>query len=133
LHRMRFMPVHLSLTTSSARFPTPWEATSWSLNQNPQIEYTTTMSIFTISGSPHVHGDENVKKIMYTVVYAMVPAMLVSVYFFGLDALRILLISVAACLFFEWVFQKYLIKGPVTINDGSAVVAGILLAFNIPA
>ncbi len=70
---------------------------------------------------------------MYTVVYAMVPAMLVSVYFFGLDALRILLISVAACLFFEWVFQKYLIKGPVTINDGSAVVAGILLAFNIPA
>lgn len=70
---------------------------------------------------------------MYTVVYAMVPAMLVSVYFFGLDALRILLISVAACLFFEWVLQKYLIKGPVTINDGSAVVAGILLAFNIPA
>jgi Na+-translocating ferredoxin:NAD+ oxidoreductase subunit D len=70
---------------------------------------------------------------MYTVVYAMVPAMLVSVYFFGLDALRVLLISVAACLFFEWVIQKYLIKGPVTINDGSAVVAGILLAFNIPA
>jgi Na+-translocating ferredoxin:NAD+ oxidoreductase subunit D len=89
--------------------------------------------MFTISGSPHVHGDENVKKIMYTVVYAMVPAMLVSVYFFGLDALRVLLISVAACLFFEWVIQKYLIKGPVTINDGSAVVAGILLAFNIPA
>lgn len=89
--------------------------------------------MFTISGSPHVHGDENVKKIMYTVVYAMVPAMLVSVYFFGLDALRVLLISVAACLFFEWVIQKYLIKGPVTVNDGSAAVAGILLAFNIPA
>ncbi|PKP52774.1 MAG: Na+-transporting NADH:ubiquinone oxidoreductase subunit D [Bacteroidetes bacterium HGW-Bacteroidetes-1] len=91
------------------------------------------MNMFTISGSPHVHGDESVKKIMYAVVYAMVPAMLVSIYFFGLDAVRVLLISVLACLFFEWVIQKYLIKGPVTINDGSAVVAGILLAFNIPA
>jgi Na+-translocating ferredoxin:NAD+ oxidoreductase subunit D len=91
------------------------------------------MNMFTISGSPHVHGDENVKKIMYTVVYAMVPAILVSIYFFGLDAARVLLISVMACLFFEWAIQKYLIKGPVTINDGSAVVAGILLAFNIPA
>jgi electron transport complex protein RnfD len=91
------------------------------------------MSMFTLSGSPHVHGDESVKKIMYTVVYAMVPAMLVSVYFFGFDALRVLIISVAACLFFEWAIQKYLIKGPITINDGSAVVAGILLAFNIPA
>lgn len=89
--------------------------------------------MFTISGSPHVHGDESVKKIMYTVVYAMVPAILVSIYFFGLDAARVLLISVMACLFFEWAIQKYLIKGPVTINDGSAIVAGILLAFNIPA
>ncbi|MDP2236343.1 MAG: RnfABCDGE type electron transport complex subunit D [Bacteroidales bacterium] len=91
------------------------------------------MNMFTISGSPHVHGDESVKKIMYTVVYAMVPAILVSIYFFGLDAARVLLISVMACLFFEWAIQKYLIKGPVTINDGSAIVAGILLAFNIPA
>ncbi len=91
------------------------------------------MNMFTISGSPHVHGEENVKKIMYTVVYALVPAMLVSIYFFGLDSIRVLLISVMACLFFEWVIQKYLIKGPITINDGSAVVAGLLLAFNIPA
>jgi electron transport complex protein RnfD len=91
------------------------------------------MNMFTISGSPHVHGDESVKKIMFTVVYAMVPAILVSIYFFGLDAARVLLISVMACLFFEWAIQKYLIKGPVTINDGSAIVAGILLAFNIPA
>jgi Na+-translocating ferredoxin:NAD+ oxidoreductase subunit D len=91
------------------------------------------MSMFTISGSPHVHGDENVKKIMYTVVFALVPAMLVSLYFFGLDAARVLLISVLACVFFEWAIQKFLIRGPVTINDGSAVVAGLLLAFNIPA
>jgi electron transport complex protein RnfD len=70
---------------------------------------------------------------MYTVVIAMVPAMLVSVYFFGLDALRVLVISSLACLFFEWLIQKYLVKGPVTINDGSALVTGILLAFNVPS
>jgi len=91
------------------------------------------MSQFTISGSPHVHGEESVKKIMYTVVLALVPAILVSTYFFGIDAVRVLLIAVISCLFFEWVIQKYLIKGPVTITDGSAVVAGLLLAFNVPA
>ena len=70
---------------------------------------------------------------MYGVVYAMIPAMIVSIYFFGLGAVRVLLISSAACMFFEWVIQKYIIKGPVTINDGSALVTGILLAFNVPS
>jgi len=70
---------------------------------------------------------------MYTVVIAMVPAMLLSVYYFGLDALRVLVISSLACVFFEWLIQKYLIKGPITINDGSALVTGILLAFNVPS
>jgi electron transport complex protein RnfD len=70
---------------------------------------------------------------MYAVVYAMVPAMLVSVYFFGLGALRAIVISVLACYFFEWAIQKYLFKGPITINDGSALVTGILLAFNVPS
>jgi electron transport complex protein RnfD len=91
------------------------------------------MSILTISGSPHVHTDQSVKKIMYAVVYAMVPALLVSIYFFGLGALKVVLVSVLACYFFEWAIQKYLIKGPVTIDDGSALVTGILLAFNVPS
>lgn len=91
------------------------------------------MGLLTLSGSPHVHGDNSTKKIMYGVVFAMIPALLVSVYFFGLDAIRVTLISVMACLFFEWVIQKYLIKGPVTITDGSAIVTGILLAFNVPS
>jgi Na+-translocating ferredoxin:NAD+ oxidoreductase subunit D len=89
--------------------------------------------MFTVSGSPHIHGDDSTKKIMYGVVYALIPAMLVSVYFFGLDAIRVTLLAVIGCLFFEWLFQKYLIKGPVTINDGSALVTGILLAFNVPS
>lgn len=91
------------------------------------------MNMFTISGSPHIHGNDSTKKIMYGVVIAMIPAMLVSVYFFGLDAVRVLLLAVVACLFFEWLIQKYLIKGPLTISDGSALVTGILLAFNLPS
>ncbi|MDY0104028.1 MAG: RnfABCDGE type electron transport complex subunit D [Lentimicrobium sp.] len=90
------------------------------------------MSILTVSGSPHVHSHQSVKSIMYGVVIALIPAILVSLYFFGIDAARVLLISVLGCLFFEWVIQKYLLKGPVTINDGSALVTGILLAFNVP-
>ena len=91
------------------------------------------MSMLTVSGSPHVHGDSSVKKIMYQVVIAMVPAMLAWVYFFGLDALRVILISSLACMFFEWLIQKYLIRGPITITDGSALVTGVLLAFNVPS
>lgn len=88
---------------------------------------------FTISGSPHVKSDESTKKIMYGVVYAMIPAMLVSIYFFGFQAIRVLILASIACIFFEWIIQKYLIKGPSTINDGSALVTGILLAFNVPS
>jgi len=91
------------------------------------------MNILTISGSPHVHTDDSVKKIMYDVIYAMIPAILVSVYFFGLDAFRVIMISVVACLLFEYLFQRFLIKGSITIFDGSAIITGILLAFNVPS
>ena len=91
------------------------------------------MDMFTISGSPHIHGDDSTKKIMYGVVIAMVPAILTALYYFGVDAARVLLLAVVACIFFEWLIQKYLIKGPLTITDGSALVTGILLAFNVPS
>ncbi len=91
------------------------------------------MSLLSISASPHIHGDNSVKKIMWGVVYALVPAMLVSIYFFGLDAVRVMLIAVAASLLFEWLIQKYLIKGADTYMDGSAVITGVLLAFNVPS
>lgn len=63
----------------------------------------------------------------------MLPMFLVSIYFFGLNALRVVAISVASCLLIEWLIQKYMIKGPNTISDGSALVTGMLLAFNVPA
>lgn len=70
---------------------------------------------------------------MYGVIYAMIPALLISIYFFGLDAVRVTLISVVACLLVEALVQKYLLKTPVTITDGSAIITGILLAFNVPS
>lgn len=91
------------------------------------------MNKFTVSGSPHIHGDDSTKKIMYGVVIAMIPTVLFSVYFFGVDAIRVFLLAIVASLFFEWAIQKYLIKGPLTINDGSALITAILLALNLPS
>ncbi len=91
------------------------------------------MNLLKISGSPHVHTDDSVKKLMYGVIYAMIPAILVSVYFFGLDAIRVMLISVVACLMIEYLIEKYLLKGKGSISDGSAIITGILLAFNVPS
>lgn len=63
----------------------------------------------------------------------MIPALLWSVFVFGIDALRVTLIAVAACLAFEYVIQKYLMKIKPVITDGSALITGILLAFNVPS
>lgn len=89
--------------------------------------------LLTVSPSPHVHSGDSTQKIMYRVAYAMIPALAWSVFVFGLDALRVTLIAVAACLAFEWLIQKYIVKITPTITDGSALITGILLAFNVPA
>jgi len=91
------------------------------------------MGLLTVSGSPHVYGDDNVKKIMWGVVIAMIPAMLVSFYFFGLGAVKVTLVAVASCILFEYLIQRFLLKGTPTIGDGSAIITGILLTFNVPS
>ncbi len=91
------------------------------------------MNTLYISGSPHVHSKDSVKKIMWTVVIALIPTMICSFIYFGINAVRVTLISVAACVFFEWFIQKFIYKGQTTIGDGSAVITGLLLAFNVPS
>ena len=86
-----------------------------------------------VSGSPHVHGNETVKKIMWSVVIALLPALAVSVYYFGLPVLILTVVSVATCLLVEYLIQRFMLKGNVSIADGSAVITGLLLAFNVPA
>jgi len=92
------------------------------------------MNKLIVSLSPHVHGGDSVKKNMYGVLIALIPAFLVSLYFFGLGALIVTATSVAACLFFEWAIGKFLMKKETTtICDGSAIITGVLLAFNLPS
>ena len=88
--------------------------------------------LLTVSPSPHVKGDESIRKIMYGVVLAMLPAFAMSVMFFGWNSVKVTLIAVAASVFFEYVIQKYIMKVKPTVDDGSAIVTGILLAFNVP-
>ena len=86
-----------------------------------------------VSGSPHVHGNESVKKIMWSVVIALLPALAVSVYYFGLPVLILTLVSIATCMLTEYLIQRFMLKGKVSITDGSAVITGLLLAFNVPS
>lgn len=85
-----------------------------------------------VSLSPHIKSDESVKRTMLDVIIALVPAMIGSVYFFGFDAIRLLLVTVVSALIFEYGIQK-LFRKPVRIMDLSAVVTGVLLALNLPA
>lgn len=86
-----------------------------------------------VSASPHVHSDRTSKKLMYDVVIALIPAFLVSLYVFGIGAFIVTAVAVISCLLFEYLIQKYLMKTNVTIGDGSALITGILLAFNLPS
>jgi len=86
-----------------------------------------------VSHSPHVFEDTSVKKLMYGVVIALLPTLAWSVYAFGIGAIIVTAVSVVSCLAFEFIIQKYLLKQQPTITDGSALVTGLLLAFNVPS
>jgi len=90
-------------------------------------------SLLTVSQSPHIYTPDDTKKLMRGVIIALIPAFIASVYYFGWGALIITATSVLSCIIFEYVIQKYLIRGPVTITDNSAIVTGLLLAFNLPS
>lgn len=91
------------------------------------------MNKLLISPSPHVHSGDSIEKNMYGVLIALIPAFICSVLFFGMGAIIVTLTSVVACLFFEYVIQKFLLKQQPTIFDGSALITGVLLAFNVPS
>ena len=85
-----------------------------------------------VSSSPHLRSNETVQKTMLDVIIALVPAMIASVYFFGIRSAVVIATSVIFAVLSEWAFEKFMHR-PVTISDLSAVVTGILLAFNVPA
>ncbi|MDO4980923.1 MAG: RnfABCDGE type electron transport complex subunit D [Prevotellaceae bacterium] len=87
-----------------------------------------------VSLSPHAHGTDSVEKNMYGVLIALIPALIASLYFFGLGAAVVLCTSVLACVCFEWLIAKFILKRErTTITDGSAILTGLLLGFNLPS
>jgi len=85
-----------------------------------------------VSSSPHITSQETTQSIMMKVIIATVPAMLASLLFFGIGSIIRIAVSVAACMFFEYAWEKAM-KKPVTVSDLSAAVTGVLLAFNVPS
>lgn len=90
------------------------------------------MANFVVSGTPHVRSKESIQSIMRDVIIALVPATAAGIYYFGLRALILIVAAIISAVFFEWLYEK-ITKKPVTINDLSAVVTGLLLAMNLPA
>ena len=88
---------------------------------------------FIISGSPHIHTADSVDRRMWNVVIALVPSAVVSLLFFGLPALLVLAVSIGACLLTEWVIASRVMHRTCTLGNGSALITGILLAFNLPS
>ncbi len=89
--------------------------------------------LLTVSPSPHIASDQSIEKLMYGVIISLAPVFAVTLYVFGVGALIITAISIASCLLAEWFIQKYMIKSEIRIRDGSAMVTGLLLAFNLPS
>ncbi len=85
-----------------------------------------------VSVSPHIRYRESVPSIMMAVVIALVPAFAASIFFFGLNALVLTATCIVFSLLTEWAIVRFLLKRPNTLGDFSALVTGILLAFNLP-
>ncbi len=88
--------------------------------------------LFHVSAAPHSRSPVTTKNIMRDVVIALLPAGLFGIYNFGLHALMVTAITVLACVLTEYIYCR-LMKLPSSVGDMSAVVTGLLLAFNVPA
>src|SRR5690554_1854665 len=86
-----------------------------------------------VSPSPHVHSGDTIQKNMYGVLIALIPAFLAAVYVFRLEALIITACAVLFCMGFEYLIVKHILKKEPAILDGSAIITGVLLAFNVPS
>ena len=88
---------------------------------------------FFVAASPHIHSPQSTQSLMRDVLIALVPALAVSVYVYGLDVLRVTAIAVISCVVIEYQIQKFMVGGKPTVQNLSAVVTGVLLAFNLPS
>ncbi len=91
------------------------------------------MNKLIISPAPHAHNTDSINNNMMNVIYALLPALAISVYFFGLGSLIVTATAMISCVLFEYIIQRFILKGKTTICDGSALLTGLLLAFNLPS
>jgi electron transport complex protein RnfD len=84
-----------------------------------------------VGSSPHLHSVESIPRIMWSVVAALIPATVVGIYLFGVPALRVISVCVAAAVITEWACLRILNRQE-SVKDGSAVITGLLLALNLP-
>ncbi|MCG8310442.1 MAG: RnfABCDGE type electron transport complex subunit D [Cytophagales bacterium] len=91
------------------------------------------VQFLTVSPSPHIHSEDTIQKLMYGVIIAMLPALAISFFVFGIGALYVTLLSIVSCVIIEFLLTRYLLRKDPTILDGSAIITGILLAFNVPS
>lgn len=87
---------------------------------------------FIVAPAPHMHNPHSTQSLMRDVIIALLPALAVSAWVYGLGALTVTAIAVASCVVFEYLFQRFFIGGRQTISNLSAIVTGLLLAFNLP-
>jgi len=90
-------------------------------------------NLLNVSLSPHAKGTDSVNKLMRNVIIAMLPIMLFSFYYFGIGAIIVTLVSITSALMFEWLISKFILKREPNLSDGSALITGMLLAFNVPS
>ena len=88
---------------------------------------------FFVAASPHIHSPYTTQRLMRDVLIALVPAFCLSILVYGLDVLRVTAIAVVSCVLIEYLIQRFLIKGDCTVKNLSAVLTGVLLAFNLPS
>ncbi len=88
---------------------------------------------FFVAASPHIHNPQTTQMLMRDVLIALVPAFSLSLLIYGLDVLRVTAIAVVSCVVVEYLIQRFLIKGDCTLKNLSAVLTGVLLAFNLPS
>ncbi len=91
------------------------------------------MNKLIVSPSPHATTRESVPSLMYGVIISLLPALGVSVFYFGIGMAIVTAVSVGSCILFEYLIQKKVMKVKATHLDGSAILTGLLLAFCLPA
>ena len=87
---------------------------------------------FAVSAAPHIFAKDTTSVLMLDVIAALMPTVAAGIWLFGWAAARVILVCVASCVIWEFLWQV-IFKKPITINDLSAVVTGIILAMNMPS